>query len=130
MAAGSRVRTKNNSVHSPNQEREKMKLKVIKLNDYPTVPDAKFSIRECRKEMKIFHDSLFELQNVFYAGHRYALLIIFQAMDTAGKDGSIRHVMSCMNPMGVQVTSFKQPSAEELEHDFFGGSSGGIGIMQ
>jgi polyphosphate kinase 2 (PPK2 family) len=46
------------------------------------------------------------------------LLVIFQALDTAGKDGSIRHVVSCMNPMGVQVTSFKKPSVEELKHDF------------
>ncbi len=59
-----------------------------------------------------------ELQDRFYAQDREALLIIFQAMDSAGKDGAIKHVMSGLNPQGVQVTSFKQPSAEELDHDY------------
>ena len=68
--------------------------------------------------MKIFHNKLFDLQNVFYADGRFSVLIVFQALDTAGKDGSIRHVMSCMNPMGVHVNSFKQPTPEELKHDF------------
>lgn len=58
------------------------------------------------------------LQDRFYAQDREALLLIFQAMDSAGKDGAIKHVMSGLNPQGVQVSSFKQPSAEELEHDF------------
>lgn len=59
-----------------------------------------------------------ELQNVLYAGRSRALLLIFQAMDTAGKDGAIRHVMSGVNPQGVHVTSFKQPAEEELQHDY------------
>lgn len=59
-----------------------------------------------------------ELQDRFYAQDREALLLIFQAMDSAGKDGAIKHVMSGLNPQGVQVTSFKQPSAEELDHDY------------
>lgn len=63
-------------------------------------------------------DELGELQRVLYASGRYALLLIFQAMDAAGKDGAIRHVMSGINPQGCQVFSFKQPSAEELQHDF------------
>jgi PPK2 family polyphosphate:nucleotide phosphotransferase len=58
------------------------------------------------------------LQQLLYASNRYALLLIFQGMDSAGKDGAIRHVMSGVNPQGCQVFSFKQPSAEELEHDF------------
>lgn len=58
------------------------------------------------------------LQNVLYAHDRYALLLIFQGMDAAGKDGAIRHVMSGVNPQGCQVFSFKQPSSEELDHDF------------
>jgi PPK2 family polyphosphate:nucleotide phosphotransferase len=91
---------------------------MIKLNEYPTIPDEKYSKKECRKELKSFQERLFELQNVFYADNRFSLLIVFQALDTAGKDGSIRHVMSCMNPMGVQVTPFKQPTVEELSHDF------------
>jgi len=58
------------------------------------------------------------LQNLLYAHDRYALLLIFQAMDAAGKDGAIRHVMSGVNPQGCQVFSFKNPSVEELDHDF------------
>jgi PPK2 family polyphosphate:nucleotide phosphotransferase len=61
---------------------------------------------------------LSSLQRVLYASDRYALLLIFQGMDSAGKDGAIRHVMSGVNPQGCEVFSFKQPSAEELEHDF------------
>ncbi len=61
---------------------------------------------------------LSERQNLLYAHDRYALLLIFQAMDAAGKDGAIKHVMSGVNPQGCQVFSFKHPSAEELDHDF------------
>lgn len=63
-------------------------------------------------------DELSELQRLHYAANRYAVLLIFQAMDAAGKDGAIRHVMSGVNPQGCQVFSFKHPSATELEHDF------------
>ncbi len=59
-----------------------------------------------------------ELQEILYAQDKYALLIIFQAMDAAGKDGAIEHVMSGVNPQGCHVTSFKAPSAEELDHDY------------
>lgn len=62
---------------------------------------------------------LSELQDKLYAHNRYSILIIFQAMDAAGKDGAVRHVMSGLNPQGVHVTSFKVPSSEELDHDFF-----------
>ncbi len=58
------------------------------------------------------------LQDVLYASDRHSLLLVFQAMDAAGKDGAIKHVMSGVNPQGCQVSSFKQPSSEELEHDF------------
>ena len=58
------------------------------------------------------------MQQLHYASNRYALLLIFQGMDTAGKDGAIRHVMSGVNPQGCRVFSFKQPSAAELKHDF------------
>jgi PPK2 family polyphosphate:nucleotide phosphotransferase len=61
---------------------------------------------------------LAELQNMLYAQDRWSLLLIFQAMDAAGKDGTIKHVMSGVNPQGVQVFSFKAPSPEELDHDF------------
>jgi PPK2 family polyphosphate:nucleotide phosphotransferase len=58
------------------------------------------------------------LQDVLYAQDRWAILLIFQAMDAAGKDGAIKHVMSGINPQGCQVTSFKSPSSEELDHDY------------
>jgi len=61
---------------------------------------------------------LAELQEVLYADNRFALLVIFQAMDAAGKDGTIKHVMSGINPQGCRVYSFKHPSAQELEHDY------------
>lgn len=63
-------------------------------------------------------EKLAELQSMLYAQDRYSILIIFQAMDAAGKDGTIKHVMSGINPQGCQVFSFKQPSAEELDHDY------------
>ena len=59
-----------------------------------------------------------ELQATLYAQDTYSLLLIFQAMDAAGKDGAIKHVMSGVNPQGCQVYSFKVPSSEELDHDF------------
>lgn len=63
-------------------------------------------------------EKLKRLQDLLFACDRYALLLIFQAMDTAGKDGAIKHVMSGVNPQGCQVFSFRDPSADELEHDF------------
>ena len=63
-------------------------------------------------------DKLTELQRLLYADHKHALLIVLQALDAGGKDGTIRHVMSGVNPQGCEVTSFKAPSAEELAHDF------------
>jgi len=73
---------------------------------------------EAKKDLEINVKRLTELQDVLYAQNKHALLIIFQAMDAAGKDGTIKHVMSGLNPQGVQVFSFKQPSSEELDHDF------------
>jgi PPK2 family polyphosphate:nucleotide phosphotransferase len=71
-------------------------------------------------EQKLEHDieKLRNVQDVFIASNRFALLVIFQGMDTAGKDGAIKHVMSGINPQGVQVNSFKEPSPEELRHDY------------
>ena len=63
-------------------------------------------------------ERLSEMQEVFYADGRYALLIVLQAMDTGGKDGTIRHVFGPLNPQGVQVTNFKAPTPEELAHDY------------
>src|SRR5512147_1230750 len=63
-------------------------------------------------------ETLSDLQDKLYAENRWGLLLVFQAMDAAGKDSTIKHVMSGVNPQGVQVYSFKQPSAEELDHDY------------
>jgi PPK2 family polyphosphate:nucleotide phosphotransferase len=80
-------------------------------------------------------DELLALQDKLYAQDRWAVLLVFQGMDAAGKDGTIKHVMSGVNPQGVQVHSFKEPSAEELDHDFLWRASrrlperGNIGIF-
>ncbi len=71
-----------------------------------------------RKLLEDQVDQLSDQQRLLYASNRHALLVIFQAMDTAGKDGAIRHVMSGVNPQGCQVFSFQHPSATELQHDF------------
>lgn len=76
------------------------------------------SKKHYRKLLRGQVKQLSKRQEALYASNTYALLLIFQAMDTAGKDGAIRHVMSGVNPQGTQVTSFKHPSATELEHDF------------
>ena len=68
--------------------------------------------------LKQFEDKIDERQQQMYAQDKYAMLLVFQAMDAAGKDGTIKHVMSGINPHGVQVTSFKRPSEEELDHDY------------
>jgi PPK2 family polyphosphate:nucleotide phosphotransferase len=93
--------------------------KKVKLDQWPTIvkPFCK-SKKEYRDVLEEHVNKLSSLQQLLYASDRYALLLIFQGMDSAGKDGAIRHVMSGVNPQGCEVFSFKQPSAEELEHDF------------
>ena len=76
------------------------------------------SKKQYQKLLKEHVEELSSLQRLHYASDHYALLLIFHGMDAAGKDGAIRHVMSGVNPQGCQVFSFKQPSAEELKHDF------------
>jgi PPK2 family polyphosphate:nucleotide phosphotransferase len=91
----------------------------VKLAEWPTrVKPLCESKADYRKALTEHVRRLSELQDLLYAFDRYALLVIFQAMDAAGKDGTIKHVMSGVNPQGCQVFSFKQPSAEELGHDF------------
>jgi PPK2 family polyphosphate:nucleotide phosphotransferase len=91
----------------------------VKLEKWPTtVKPVCESKKEYRKLLEKHVAQLSSLQRLHYASNRYALLLIFQGMDAAGKDGAIRHVMSGVNPQGCQVSSFKQPSAGELEHDF------------
>lgn len=93
--------------------------KKVNLNKWATkvAPDAK-SKKQYKELLEEHIEKLSSLQQLHYASHRYALLLIFQGMDGAGKDGAIRHVMSGVNPEGCEVFSFKQPSAEELDHDF------------
>ena len=89
------------------------------LSDRPTKVDSLFkSKKQYHKLLREHVEELSESQRMHYASDSHAVLIIFQAMDAAGKDGTIRHVMSGVNPQGCQVFSFKQPSAEELDHDF------------
>ena len=91
----------------------------VDLSKWPTIvaPYAK-STKQYKQLLKQHMEKLSSLQQLHYASNRHALLLIFQGMDGAGKDGAIRHVMSGVNPEGCEVFSFKQPSAEELEHDF------------
>ena len=93
--------------------------KKVDLKQWPTLINPFYkSDEECQKIIKEHVQQLSSLQDIFYAYNRYSLLIIFQAMDAAGKDSAIKHVMSGVNPQGCQVFSFKHPSAQELDHDF------------
>ena len=93
--------------------------KKLGLSEWPTaVPALTKSKKNYQKLLEEHVGDLSALQQLHYASNRHALLLIFQGMDAAGKDGAIRHVMSGINPQGCEVSSFKQPSAEELEHDF------------
>lgn len=85
-----------------------------------TVPPADYSSgkESAKDELALCVKQLGDQQRKLYADNRWAVLLVFQAMDAAGKDGTIRHVLSGINPAGCQVFSFKQPSTEELEHDF------------
>jgi PPK2 family polyphosphate:nucleotide phosphotransferase len=92
---------------------------AVHLHKWPTKVKPVYKSKQQYKELLEKHVSeLSKLQQLHYASNRYALLLIFQGMDAAGKDGAIRHVMSGVNPEGCEVSSFKQPSADELEHDF------------
>ena len=91
----------------------------VKLKKWPTkVKPVYQSKKQYQELMGEQVEQLSSLQRLLYASNRYALLLIFQAMDAAGKDGAIRHVMSGVNPQGCQVFSFTHPSAKELDHDF------------
>ena len=93
--------------------------KKVNLSKWPTMVDPYAKSKKQYKELLDQHiEKLSSLQHLHYASHHYALLLIFQGMDGAGKDGAIRHVMSGVNPEGCEVFSFRQPSAEELDHDF------------
>jgi PPK2 family polyphosphate:nucleotide phosphotransferase len=91
----------------------------VDLKKWPTTVKPVYKSKEQYQKLLAEHVArLSSQQQLLYASNRHAVLLIFQAMDAAGKDGAIRHVMSGVNPQGCQVFSFKHPSVEELEHDF------------
>ncbi len=90
----------------------------FKYDDCLTTSETRVKKKKLKSKLKKEVDKLSELQRVMYADNRYSLLLVFQAMDAAGKDSTIRSVMSGINPAGCQVFSFKQPTSEELDHDF------------
>ena len=104
----------------------------IDSNDFRVREDKNVNLKKWPTEVKPYYDSkkhfkeilrervekLSDLQSILYAADSYAVLLIFQAMDAAGKDSAIKHVMSGVNPQGCQVYSFKHPSLQELDHDF------------
>ncbi|WP_196891325.1 PPK2 family polyphosphate kinase [Aureivirga marina] len=89
-----------------------------KLKHIPTKPEKSISRQEIETKTEELKEKLFKIQDVFYASKKFSLLIILQGMDTAGKDGTVRHVFSCLNPQGCTVKSFKVPTEEEASHDF------------
>jgi PPK2 family polyphosphate:nucleotide phosphotransferase len=91
------------------------------LKDYDSKPGMDLDAEDkpiIKQTLQLGVDALAALQDILYAQDRRSLLVIFQAMDAAGKDGAIKHVMSGVNPQGCQVSSFKAPSSEDLDHDF------------
>lgn len=103
-----------NTEHFLVKESSKLDLKKHATDFTGDYTDKKEAVKDLQKNV----ERLRELQDVLYAHDTYSLLIIFQAMDAAGKDGAIEHVMSGVNPQGVSVVSFKQPSSEERDHDY------------
>jgi PPK2 family polyphosphate:nucleotide phosphotransferase len=91
---------------------------TVKLADWDPSDTLGFDKEAARDKVAQSMARLDELQYLMYAEHRHALLVVLQGMDGAGKDGTIRHVMTGLNPQGCRVTSFKAPSPEELDHDF------------
>jgi PPK2 family polyphosphate:nucleotide phosphotransferase len=96
-----------------------MEGEKVNLKKRPTLIEPVYkSKKKYKKHLGKYVDKLSELQRLHYASNRYSVLLIFQAMDAAGKDGAIRNVMSGINPQGCQVFSYQHPSATELDHDF------------
>lgn len=95
--------------------------KKFRLKDYDPADTSKFTSEDkprAKEALTIGIEALAELQDMLYAQDRWSVLLIFQAMDAAGKDGAIKHVMSGVNPQGCQVYSFKAPTSEDLDHDY------------
>lgn len=107
--------------------------KIIRIKDLQVPPDKKIFLKDYATKYKgkelnkqdaemmldVGRKHLAEIQDKLYAHNRYSVLIVFQAMDAAGKDGAVKHIMSGFNPLGVKVYSFKAPNSYELDHDFF-----------
>jgi PPK2 family polyphosphate:nucleotide phosphotransferase len=110
--------TKSNSI-----ETKKFRVKPdgkVDLKKIPTQPKGvSLSKEDAKTQLAQSRERLAEIQDMFYAHNKYAVLIIFQAMDAAGKDGAVKHIMSGFNPLGVKVYSFKAPSSAELDHNYF-----------
>ncbi len=93
----------------------------FRLKDYKTTPNLELGPEDkplVKETLQLGVDALSKMQDILYAQDKWSLLLIFQAMDAAGKDGAIKHVMSGVNPQGCQVSSFKSPSSEDLDHDY------------
>ena len=93
-------------------------MKRIKLKNSNTKAPAKIDKAVCKLEFDKLQNEFFDIQHLLYASDTYSLLIVFQGIDTSGKDSTIRHVFSHVNPLGVHATSFKAPNDAELEHDY------------
>src|SRR6056297_947540 len=91
---------------------------MTSLHQISTLPPSDAKKKKCKKALKKLRKQLFELQNVFYADGKQAMLIILQGLDTSGKDGVVRHVIRAMNPMGVNIKAFSAPTEVEKQHDF------------
>ncbi|MEM6768322.1 MAG: polyphosphate kinase 2 family protein [Bacteroidota bacterium] len=93
--------------------------KKLALPDLPTRIPLLYDSKKAYKDLlETYQESIHDYQNIMYAHNRYSLLLVFQAMDAAGKDGTIRNVLSGVNPHGLQIFAFKKPSTKELDHDF------------
>ncbi len=93
-------------------------MKTIRLKELDTQKPKTVNAQSVKNGLLELHEKMFSLQHLLYANADRSMLIIFQGMDTSGKDGTIRHVFSCINPLGVQAHSFKEPCEQEKQHDF------------
>lgn len=110
--------SKSNGIDTKNfRVKPESKINLGKIDTKPSGPEI--PKEEAKKKLDASRERLAEIQDMFYAHNRYGVLIIFQAMDAAGKDGAVKHIMSGFNPLGVKVTSFKAPNSTELDHNYF-----------
>jgi len=94
--------------------------KSIRLKNYSTHYEGKtLNKGDSEQLLEIGRRKLAQMQDKLYAHNQYSVLIVFQAMDAAGKDGAVKHIMSGFNPLGVKVFSFKAPNSQEMDHDYF-----------